>query len=222
MKPTTPLHPAPVPALLDSTAGQPNPASNPMVLAKPQPFDRTRCTAAEVFVSQIGLHAVTYPKQFPTDTSKVVFTVSFMKDYTATWTKSSMGNQWSLMTSSTISDPARPKGEHPACRGDEQHHPAPNPNVMDLSAFQKAPSNQLSDAVRARWVQGNLCFPCARHISPGYISPSDLVIKSNEIHCRLGGNMCRSPCCNQPTTKALACSFVDVTTGREIFLSRQH
>ncbi|KNZ48448.1 uncharacterized protein VP01_5667g2, partial [Puccinia sorghi] len=77
-----------------------------MVLAKPQPFDGARGAAAKAFVGQIGLHAVTYPKRFPTDTSKVVFAFLFMKDYTEKWKKSSTGNQWSLMTSSTISDPA--------------------------------------------------------------------------------------------------------------------
>ncbi|KNZ49813.1 uncharacterized protein VP01_4761g2 [Puccinia sorghi] len=58
-----------------------------MVLAKPQPFDGTRGAAAKVFVGQIGLHAVTYPKRFPTDTRKVVFAVFFMRDYTATWSQ---------------------------------------------------------------------------------------------------------------------------------------
>ncbi|KNZ55566.1 uncharacterized protein VP01_264g8 [Puccinia sorghi] len=67
-------------AHLDTTAGQqnptpaqPNPApaptSNPMVISKPQPFDGT---SAEAFIGQIGLHAVTNPKRFPTNTSKVV------------------------------------------------------------------------------------------------------------------------------------------------------
>ncbi|KNZ64560.1 uncharacterized protein VP01_1015g5, partial [Puccinia sorghi] len=42
--------------------------------------------------------------------------------------------------------------------------PTPDPNVMDLSAFQKAPSNQISDAERPHWVQLNLCFPCGPHI----------------------------------------------------------
>ncbi|KNZ48356.1 uncharacterized protein VP01_5729g1 [Puccinia sorghi] len=65
----------------------PAPASNLMVLAKPQPFDGTRCAASEAFVGQIGLHAVTYPKIFPTNTSKVAFAVSFMKDYTETWSQ---------------------------------------------------------------------------------------------------------------------------------------
>ncbi|KNZ47738.1 uncharacterized protein VP01_6196g1 [Puccinia sorghi] len=74
-------------ARLNTTAGQKNPApaSNPMVLAKPKPFNGTCGTASKVFVGLIGLHAVTYPKCFPTNTSKVAFTVLFMKDYTATW-----------------------------------------------------------------------------------------------------------------------------------------
>ncbi|KNZ47682.1 uncharacterized protein VP01_6221g1 [Puccinia sorghi] len=37
---------------------------------------------------------------------------------------------------------------------------APDPNAMDLSAFQRAPINQISDAKQARWVQRNLCFCC--------------------------------------------------------------
>ncbi|KNZ52520.1 uncharacterized protein VP01_3546g2, partial [Puccinia sorghi] len=47
--------------------------------------------------------------------------------------------------------------------------PTPKPNAMDLSAFQKAPNNRLSDAEQARWVQRNLCFCCgeAGHISRG-------------------------------------------------------
>ncbi|KNZ63342.1 uncharacterized protein VP01_11577g1, partial [Puccinia sorghi] len=61
-------------ALLDTTAGQQNPApapaSNPMV-----------------FVGHIGLHSITYPKCFPTNTRKVVFAVLFMKDYAATWSQ---------------------------------------------------------------------------------------------------------------------------------------
>ncbi|KNZ60362.1 uncharacterized protein VP01_15651g1 [Puccinia sorghi] len=48
-------HPAPA---------QPNPAPapNPIRLAKPQPFDGTRSTAAEAFVAQIALHVITYPE----------------------------------------------------------------------------------------------------------------------------------------------------------------
>ncbi|KNZ48336.1 uncharacterized protein VP01_5743g2, partial [Puccinia sorghi] len=61
--------------------------SNPMVIAKPQPFDETRGTASKAFVGQIGLHAVTYPGRVPSDTRKVVFTVLFMKDYAATWSQ---------------------------------------------------------------------------------------------------------------------------------------
>ncbi|KNZ63275.1 uncharacterized protein VP01_11659g1 [Puccinia sorghi] len=69
-------------------AGPQNPAiaSNPIVLSKPQPaFGRTCGAAAKAFVGQIGLHAVTYPKRFPTNARKVVFAISFMKDHTATW-----------------------------------------------------------------------------------------------------------------------------------------
>ncbi|KNZ51620.1 uncharacterized protein VP01_3885g4 [Puccinia sorghi] len=73
-------------AHLDTTTGQrnPTPASN-LVLAQPQPFNGTRGAAAKAFVGQIGLHAIAYPKRFPTDASQVEFAVLFMKDYTATW-----------------------------------------------------------------------------------------------------------------------------------------
>ncbi|KNZ61670.1 uncharacterized protein VP01_13727g1, partial [Puccinia sorghi] len=66
-------------ACLKATAGlqnpspaQPNPVpvSNPIVIAKTQPFDGTHGTTAKAFIGQIGLHAVTYPKQFPTNASK--------------------------------------------------------------------------------------------------------------------------------------------------------
>ncbi|KNZ45501.1 uncharacterized protein VP01_8059g1 [Puccinia sorghi] len=58
-----------------------------MVLAKPQPFDGTRVATVEAFDGQIGLHAVTYPEWFPTNASKVAFSVLFMRDYTATWSQ---------------------------------------------------------------------------------------------------------------------------------------
>ncbi|KNZ57663.1 uncharacterized protein VP01_2104g3, partial [Puccinia sorghi] len=35
----------------------------------------------------IGLHAITYPACFSTNASKVVFSIFFMKDYTATWSQ---------------------------------------------------------------------------------------------------------------------------------------
>ncbi|KNZ45607.1 uncharacterized protein VP01_799g5 [Puccinia sorghi] len=54
---------------------------------QPQPFYGTCGTAAEAFVGQIGLHAITYPESFPSNASKVAFSVSFMKDYTATWSQ---------------------------------------------------------------------------------------------------------------------------------------
>ncbi|KNZ58068.1 uncharacterized protein VP01_2001g3 [Puccinia sorghi] len=87
---------------------------------------------------------------------------------------------------------AEPQGEHPTFRamvlkegqtieGIRQGHPipstrtstpTPNPNAMDLSAFQKAPSNQLSDTKHACRVQLNLCFHCgqAGHISCGFLN----------------------------------------------------
>ncbi|KNZ58424.1 hypothetical protein VP01_1931g1 [Puccinia sorghi] len=60
-------------ARLDATAGQQNPAP-----AQPTP------TPASASNPMIGLHAINYPKRFPTDARKVVFIVSFMKDYAAT------------------------------------------------------------------------------------------------------------------------------------------
>ncbi|KNZ47051.1 uncharacterized protein VP01_6713g1 [Puccinia sorghi] len=54
--------------------------------------------------------------------------------------------------------------------------PTPNPNAMDLSAFQKAPSNRLSDAERARWVQQSLCFCCGQ---AGHMS----CLNGAEINC---------------------------------------
>ncbi|KNZ63933.1 uncharacterized protein VP01_10831g1, partial [Puccinia sorghi] len=60
-----------MPTLTTPAPAQPNPAptpaSNPMVIAKPQPFDGTRGAAAGRF--------------------KVVFAVLFMKDYTANWSQ---------------------------------------------------------------------------------------------------------------------------------------
>ncbi|KNZ58569.1 uncharacterized protein VP01_1903g2 [Puccinia sorghi] len=70
-------------ALLDTTAGQrnpaPAPARNTMVLSKSQPFDGTCGAADKVFVGQIGLHAVTYPEHFPTDARKAMDLCAFQK-----------------------------------------------------------------------------------------------------------------------------------------------
>ncbi|KNZ50872.1 uncharacterized protein VP01_41g8 [Puccinia sorghi] len=68
-------------------APPPTSIPNSMVLAKPQPFNGTRCAAAKSFFGQILLHTVTYPTPFPTDSSKVAFSVSFMMDYTSTWSQ---------------------------------------------------------------------------------------------------------------------------------------
>ncbi|KNZ52581.1 uncharacterized protein VP01_3513g1 [Puccinia sorghi] len=46
--------------------------------------------------------------------------------------------------------------------GIQQDHPAPNPNAMDLSAFQKAPSNQLSNTKQTCWVQQTSVSVAAR------------------------------------------------------------
>ncbi|KNZ64537.1 uncharacterized protein VP01_10183g1, partial [Puccinia sorghi] len=35
----------------------------------------------------IGLHEITYPERFSEDSSKVAFAISFMTDYTATWSQ---------------------------------------------------------------------------------------------------------------------------------------
>ncbi|KNZ64443.1 uncharacterized protein VP01_1029g4 [Puccinia sorghi] len=91
-RPTTPLHPAPVSvnpltqwthSISALTTGQKNPApapaSNPIVLSKPQPFNGTCGAAAEVITQQPGL--------------------------SRTWTRSSTGNRWSLMNSSIILNP---------------------------------------------------------------------------------------------------------------------
>ncbi|KNZ49291.1 uncharacterized protein VP01_5104g1 [Puccinia sorghi] len=68
-------------------APPPTSSPNSVVLAKPQPFEGTCCAAAKSFVGQILLHAVTYPDQFPTNSRKVAFSVSFMTDYAATWSQ---------------------------------------------------------------------------------------------------------------------------------------
>ncbi|KNZ61450.1 uncharacterized protein VP01_1399g1 [Puccinia sorghi] len=50
--------------------------------------------------------------------------------------------------------------------------PAPDPNAMDLSAFQRNPNNHLSNAERARRAELNLCFWCgqAGHVSRGCLN----------------------------------------------------
>ncbi|KNZ46573.1 uncharacterized protein VP01_7159g2, partial [Puccinia sorghi] len=67
----------------------PSPTSSPnsMVLAKPQPFNGTCGAAAESFAGQILLHTITYPEQFPTNSIKMAFAVSFMTDYAETWSQ---------------------------------------------------------------------------------------------------------------------------------------
>ncbi|KNZ61023.1 uncharacterized protein VP01_1461g1 [Puccinia sorghi] len=127
-------------ARLDATAGQQNsasaPASNPMVIAKPQTFDGTRDTASKAFIGQIGLHAVTYPKQFPTNTSKVVFAPymdkafngepvvlnEFLNDFRSSFFDHNHRHRAKVALQPPPDRnrplPARPQGEHTAC--DEQ------------------------------------------------------------------------------------------------------
>ncbi|KNZ44612.1 uncharacterized protein VP01_899g3 [Puccinia sorghi] len=47
----------------------------------------TEPAAAKSFVGKILLHTLTYPEKFPTDSRKLAFAVSFMTDYTATWSQ---------------------------------------------------------------------------------------------------------------------------------------
>ncbi|KNZ44771.1 uncharacterized protein VP01_8844g1 [Puccinia sorghi] len=53
-----------------------------------------------------------------------------------------------------------------------QGTPAPDPNAMHLSTFQKSPSKQLSDNKHAQRFQMNLCFCCSQagHISRGCLN----------------------------------------------------
>ncbi|KNZ59241.1 uncharacterized protein VP01_1777g3, partial [Puccinia sorghi] len=71
------------------TAPVPSPTSSPksMFLSKPQPFNGTRGASAKSFFGPILLHSVTYPGQFPTESRKVAFAVSFMTDYAETWSQ---------------------------------------------------------------------------------------------------------------------------------------
>ncbi|KNZ48404.1 uncharacterized protein VP01_5699g1 [Puccinia sorghi] len=68
-------------------APPPTSSPNSMILAKPQPLNGTRGAAAKSFVGKILLHTITYPDQFVTNSGKVAFAVSFMTDYTSTWSQ---------------------------------------------------------------------------------------------------------------------------------------
>ncbi|PLW55693.1 hypothetical protein PCANC_04609 [Puccinia coronata f. sp. avenae] len=60
-------------------AAAPPRMQKPLTLAPlPQPLLRPPTV-------QIGLHAPTYPEQFPNNSSKVAFAISFLTDYAATW-----------------------------------------------------------------------------------------------------------------------------------------
>ncbi|KNZ47088.1 uncharacterized protein VP01_669g5 [Puccinia sorghi] len=68
-------------------APPPTSSSNYMVLAKHQHFNGALGAPAKSFVGQILLHTITYPNQFPTDSSKVAFAISFMTEYAETWSQ---------------------------------------------------------------------------------------------------------------------------------------
>ncbi|KNZ45708.1 uncharacterized protein VP01_787g1 [Puccinia sorghi] len=84
VKPTTPHTPLPlnkIPLCLP-------PPIPPLCFPNPnQPFDGICGPASDSFVGQIGLQAVTYPKCFHNHSRKVVFAISFMKGYVATWSQ---------------------------------------------------------------------------------------------------------------------------------------
>ncbi|KNZ55900.1 uncharacterized protein VP01_254g5, partial [Puccinia sorghi] len=50
-----------------------------MVIAKPKPFYGTCGTASEAFIGQIGLHAVTYPKDYAATWSQLYLDKIFNK-----------------------------------------------------------------------------------------------------------------------------------------------
>ncbi|KNZ51619.1 uncharacterized protein VP01_3885g3 [Puccinia sorghi] len=91
------------------TPAQPNPAPtpSPIKLAKPQPFDGTRGTAAKVFVAQNALHVIIYPESFPTDASKVAFATLFMQDYTATWCQPYLNRIFNASSTTTANNRPR-------------------------------------------------------------------------------------------------------------------
>ncbi|KNZ46111.1 uncharacterized protein VP01_7542g1 [Puccinia sorghi] len=71
---------------------------------KPQHFNGTHGAVAESFVGQILLHTVTYPERFPTNSSKVAFSVSFMTDYAATWSQLYLMNIFKIFMSNTTTN----------------------------------------------------------------------------------------------------------------------
>ncbi|KNZ57302.1 uncharacterized protein VP01_2190g7, partial [Puccinia sorghi] len=169
-------------------APTPTPASNPIVLAKPQPFDGTRGTASKAFVGQIGLHAIIYTERFPTNARKVAFAILFMRDYAATWFQGLQRGPVVLYDflndfKSSLQEPCWPT--HRTLT----RTPAPLENiqltmVMSNIEFDSLPPAALipnpspvlqltlSDTVQTRRVQQNLCFRCGQggHISRGCLN----------------------------------------------------
>ncbi|KNZ49062.1 uncharacterized protein VP01_5235g1, partial [Puccinia sorghi] len=141
-----------------------------------------------LFVGHIGLHAITYPERFPDDSREVAFAISFMTDYAATWSQPYLTKilnreavvfsdlyqhglkekiQLSVVMSNIHFTSLQEMQEMALKAG--QTLQCPNPNAMDLSAFQRGPHNPLSDAERAHRAHLNLRFCCgqAGHISCG-------------------------------------------------------
>ncbi|KNZ53845.1 uncharacterized protein VP01_311g5 [Puccinia sorghi] len=179
---------------LDATAGQKNPASasNALVLTKPQPFDGTRWASAEAFVGQIGLHAITYPKHFPINASKVVFAVLFVFNgkpvnhdevalqnlhqtgtvlaYTQNFNQQTRTMGWAntpLMSlyQHSLKEKIQPTQLAMSLKADQEIEGIWKGNPIP-STSTKGPK-QTSDAKHTCWVQLNLCFCCgqAGHIS---------------------------------------------------------
>ncbi|KNZ54209.1 uncharacterized protein VP01_3009g2 [Puccinia sorghi] len=67
-------------AHLNAAVGQQNQNPNPPQTALAPP-------PTSIPNSMILLHNITYPEQFPTNSSKVAFAVSFITDYAATWSQ---------------------------------------------------------------------------------------------------------------------------------------
>ncbi|KNZ52119.1 uncharacterized protein VP01_3687g2 [Puccinia sorghi] len=154
----------------------PAPASNPMVLAKPQPFDGPPGSAAETFFDQNHRH---FAEVALWNLHQTGIMSTYMQDFnqhagTVGWGDTPLMSLYqhslkeNIQIAVVMSNVEFDSLTVNASDGPEGVPAALKPNVMDLSALQMAPSNQLSNTKRARRVQKNLCFHCgqAGHISP--------------------------------------------------------
>ncbi|KNZ55149.1 uncharacterized protein VP01_2753g3 [Puccinia sorghi] len=136
------------------------------------------------FVKQIGLHAFTYPKRFPNNSSKVVFAILFMKNYAANFSQPYLTkffkNQWSSWSSSMMSSPASltttvttapkwPCGTSARLAlcwltpRTSTHTPALFEDIEAPESMQEMAlkSGQTIKGIR-KWVQMKLCFHCGQ------------------------------------------------------------